>query len=101
MISVNQAMSILQACVTEGKIQLIPLLQSMDLIVAKDILSPLDVLSFDNSAIDGDALGWDENRESWEVMNEISAGEQKTFPLQPCKPVEPSQAHLCLKPLIQ
>ena len=50
---------------------------AMDLIVAEDIHSPMDVPSFDNSAMDGYAIIWDEQQPSWELMDEIAAGDDK------------------------
>ena len=74
MISVSQAKEILQAHTPIGKSTPVPLEQSIGLICAEDIYSPISVPSFNNSAMDGYAIAWEDGRTNWELVGEIAAG---------------------------
>lgn len=74
MISVNEAKSILQKNIPQGKVQILPLGEVAGLRIAEPIFSPMDVPSFDNSAMDGYAIHWDDSKESWKLEGEIAAG---------------------------
>lgn len=82
MISVNQAKNILKATVSAGEIKHLPLSKTLDLIAAEDITSPLEVPSFDNSAMDGYAINWEDNLDTWEITDVIAAGNGKQHQLQ-------------------
>lgn len=58
MVSVEQAKHLLQANLILGKTTFLPLLDSTELVLAADIFSPIDIPSFDNSAMDGYAVCW-------------------------------------------
>ncbi len=77
MISVKEAKSILKANIPRGPIKKIPLNAAMDKIIAESIKSTMDVPSFDNSAMDGYALAWDDQQTIWELTDEIAAGDNK------------------------
>lgn len=82
MISVQEAKAILKVNIPLGPTIKVPLQEAMDLIVAEDIYSPMDVPSFDNSAMDGYAIIWDEQQASWELTDEIAAGDGKIHHLE-------------------
>lgn len=75
MISVTEAKKLLAQHCGKGRISETELYYSLGRIVAEDVHSPMDVPSFDNSAMDGYAMRFDENRDSWEVVTTIQAGE--------------------------
>lgn len=75
MISVNQARQILSENIERANSKTFSLLESLDLIIAKDIYSPLDVPSFDNSAMDGYAMKFDGIRNTWKLGDIIQAGD--------------------------
>ncbi|MCH7410077.1 molybdopterin molybdotransferase MoeA [Belliella sp. DSM 111904] len=75
MISVSEAKSILEKNTLKGKITFLPLEEAIGHVVAEDIFSPMDVPSFDNSAMDGYAFAYDPNSlNSFPVEGEIAAG---------------------------
>ncbi|GHA49562.1 hypothetical protein GCM10007103_33040 [Salinimicrobium marinum] len=75
MISVNEARRILSDNCERGEKQTISLKNSLNLIVAEDIFSPIDVPSFNNSAMDGYTMKFDENQHQWQVDTMIQAGD--------------------------
>ncbi|PRX44828.1 molybdopterin molybdotransferase MoeA [Salegentibacter salegens] len=75
MISVEQAKKILAENSERGQIIEKKLGECLGLILAENIYSPIDVPSFDNSAMDGYAMNFDENSRSWVVSNIIQAGD--------------------------
>ncbi|MGY6522707.1 MAG: molybdopterin molybdotransferase MoeA [Mongoliitalea sp.] len=78
MISVLQAKEILQQHIPAPKIGFVSLREAAGLVCAEDIRSPMDVPSFDNSAMDGYAIAWKEGVKSWELEGEIAAGTKQT-----------------------
>jgi molybdopterin molybdotransferase len=52
----------------------IPLIQSTGRYLAEDIVSDIDMPPFDNSAMDGYAIKFNENKKSWRIIGEVSAG---------------------------
>lgn len=82
MISVNQAKDILKATVSAGEIKHLPLSKTLDLIAAEDIFSHIEVPSFDNSAMDGYAITWEDNLDTWEITDVIAAGNGNRHQLQ-------------------
>lgn len=82
MIAVKEAKSILKAKIPTGPIKKLPLSTAMNKIVAEEIGSAMDVPSFDNSAMDGYAIAWDDQREIWELSDEIAAGDSKKHILE-------------------
>lgn len=75
MISVTQARQILSANSERGEIKAVPLQESRGRILAENIYSPIDVPSFDNSAMDGYAMEFDGNKNEWELVGVIQAGD--------------------------
>lgn len=75
MISVTQARKILSENTERAGVKIISLEESIDLHLAKDIYSPIDVPSFDNSAMDGYAMEYDGSRKEWDLGEVIQAGD--------------------------
>ncbi len=74
MISVTEAKAILKQNIPQKNIKLLPLQSTVGLVCAEDLVSPIDVPSFDNSAMDGYALALDEGKATWQLEGEIAAG---------------------------
>ena len=75
MIPVTEARKILSENTERAEGKLVPLEESLDLHLAKDIHSPIDVPSFDNSAMDGYAMEFDGSRKQWQLGEVIQAGD--------------------------
>lgn len=75
MISVNEARKILSENSERAEKTIVSLLKSRGRILAEDIHSPIDVPSFDNSAMDGYAMEYDGRRNEWELEGVIQAGD--------------------------
>lgn len=78
MISVQQAKAILQQHIPQRKTSLFSLDKANGMVCAEDVFSPMDVPSFDNSAMDGYAIAWEAGVHSWELAGEIAAGAKHT-----------------------
>ena len=75
MISVSEARKILSNNLERGETGIKSLNSISGLVLAEDIHSPIDVPSFDNSAMDGYALTFDEEQGQWELSGVIQAGD--------------------------
>ncbi|WP_339647236.1 gephyrin-like molybdotransferase Glp [uncultured Salegentibacter sp.] len=85
MISVELAKKILAENSERGHIIEKSLGECLGLILAEDIYSPIDVPSFDNSAMDGYAMNFDDTNRSWEVSHIIQAGDTSEINIAPGK----------------
>lgn len=76
MVTVEQAKEILKSNRITGKKCLLPLLESLGFVLAEDILSPIDIPSFNNSAMDGYAISWEKGngRRALRPQSELRAG---------------------------
>lgn len=79
MISVKEAKKILSENAERGKVETRQLGESLGLTLAEDLYSPMDVPSFDNSAMDGYAMKFSEGMEEWEVVQTIQAGDSSSY----------------------
>lgn len=75
MISVTEAKNLLMQQCQKGQIAEVSLSAGLNHILAEDIYSPIDVPSFDNSAMDGYALKFNKETTSWKLRGEIQAGD--------------------------
>ena len=75
MISVKEAKNLLMQHCQKEQIAEVQLTEGLNLILAEDIYSPIDVPSFDNSAMDGYALIFNGENSSWKLGGEIQAGD--------------------------
>lgn len=87
MITVKQAKEILHQHIPSKRLGKVSLNDAAGLICAEDIFSPMDVPSFDNSAMDGYAIAWKAGSQSWELEGEIAAGDRIIGKLPPGKAV--------------
>lgn len=83
MISVDEALTIIRAARRIPATEHVPIPQAHGRRLAEDVLSPRPVPFFDNSAMDGYAVGGPVG--PWEVVREIPAGATEPFALGPCE----------------
>lgn len=74
MISVSEARKILSENAQRGKCIKVPVAEAASFVTCNEIISRVDVPSFDNSAMDGYALAYNGRRDNWNVVTEIPAG---------------------------
>ncbi|MCH7401064.1 gephyrin-like molybdotransferase Glp [Belliella kenyensis] len=87
MISVTKAKSILKNNLPKAKISFVPLEESIGYVIAEDVIAPMDVPSFDNSAMDGYAIAYDPQISTYQVEGEIAAGSIPKFTVDKGKAV--------------
>ena len=75
MISVTEAKNLLMQQCQKGQIAELSLSAGLNHVLAEDIYSPIDVPSFDNSAMDGYAVKFNGETKSWKLRGEIQAGD--------------------------
>jgi molybdopterin molybdotransferase len=85
MISVEQAKKILSENLKRGQIKETALGECLGLVLSENIYSPIDVPSFDNSAMDGYAMNFEGNNGEWEVSHVIQAGDTSDTIIAPGK----------------
>ena len=88
MISLNEAIDLVLTAVRPLPAEQVPLLETLGRTVAADVVSPEDVPSFDNSAMDGFAargadLGGVARSDGLAIVAEIPAGSVAAAPLGP------------------
>jgi molybdopterin molybdotransferase len=83
MISVSEAKKILQNNLILGKTILVDLENASGRYLAEDIFSPIDIPFFNNSAMDGYAIRWQEgqNRRNLRSQSKIKAGDMQELVL--------------------
>lgn len=75
MISINDALSLLEKEIVALPIRTIHISQALGLILAEDIISPIDMPPFRQSAMDGYALNFSSQITTYKVVAEIAAGD--------------------------
>lgn len=81
-ISVSEAKARLKNHIPIGSKQLCPIHFTNGKVLANNIVAPMDVPSFDNSAMDGYAIAWEDAGESREVVGLVAAGDSELKSLQ-------------------
>ncbi len=81
-ISVSEAKARLKHHIPKGPSSFCPIRLSNGKILAKGIVAPIDVPSFDNSAMDGYAIAWQDEGEIREVVGLVAAGDSELKSLQ-------------------
>lgn len=81
-ISVSEAKARLKNHIPIGSKQLCPIRLTNGKVLANNIIAPMDVPSFDNSAMDGYAIAWEDAGESREVVGLVAAGDSELKSLQ-------------------
>ena len=83
MISFDEANKIINAEFQNFKIRTteVNLLNSLNYILAEDVISDINLPPFNNSSMDGYAIKYSEGKSKWKIIGEISAGNYKSFSL--------------------
>lgn len=82
MIAVSKAKSLIDENISYFGIEEKELGNALGYFLAEDVLSPIHVPSFDNSAMDGYAISGLENHHDWELKHSIAAGDNQMIELQ-------------------
>ncbi|MDO6802692.1 molybdopterin molybdotransferase MoeA [Wenyingzhuangia sp. 1_MG-2023] len=78
MVSIEEAMELVQHTTPFGCVKKTPLLAALDLFLAKDIHAPINMPPFHQSAMDGYAVLFDETHQNdFVLVDEIKAGDNK------------------------
>lgn len=85
MISVDEALSIIRDHRPSFPTERVTLRHALGRVLAQDVVSPFDFPLFDNSAMDGYAVGSPEG--PWEIVGEVAAGATAPMVIQPCEAV--------------
>ncbi|MEG8945722.1 molybdopterin molybdotransferase MoeA [Rosettibacter firmus] len=82
MINYNEAIEIIKSEISKIKLNLeeVDIFESYNRILAEDVIADVDLPPFDNSAVDGYAIKFS-NRNQWNIIGEISAGNYSSFNL--------------------
>ncbi|MBK9592707.1 MAG: molybdopterin molybdotransferase MoeA [Crocinitomicaceae bacterium] len=83
MISVEQALKIIDSKTSQLLKHKIQLQDTLDFVLAESILSPINMPPFRQSAMDGYALNYDESISDYKLIGEVAAGSGETFNLKP------------------
>ena len=75
MISVNEAIALVKKHSLLGKREIIPLTNAIGLHLAADVTSRINMPPFNQSAMDGYAINYSDDIETFEVIGEVAAGE--------------------------
>lgn len=82
MISVGEAKMILRENIRSLPDEKLLVTESIGRTLSKDIIAPIDVPSFNNSAMDGYAFQYDEGKNHYEITTHIPAGDATKYVLQ-------------------
>lgn len=83
MVSIRQALQLIDKTITVTGIETITAENSTDRILAEPVYAPIDMPPFRQSAMDGYALHVHPDFERYQVVGEIPAGSDKTYELKP------------------
>ena len=83
MISVTEATQIISTTIRHGAVVSRPLIDAAGAVLAEDVFSTADVPYFDQSAMDGYAIRFEERENTLAVREEAAAGETQRKKLQP------------------
>ncbi|MBD3637908.1 MAG: molybdopterin molybdotransferase MoeA [Crocinitomicaceae bacterium] len=81
MISVEDALDLVEKNVQQSASRAIAVKDALGLILAEDVASPIDMPPFSQSAMDGYAVNYDPAIEMYTVIAEIPAGSSKSYEL--------------------
>jgi molybdopterin molybdotransferase len=83
MISIGEAKALLAQHTSRLGAETVPLIEAIGRISAAPVVAPLDMPSFDNAAMDGYALAWQEGVNRYRLTGEIAAGDGQSYRLEP------------------
>lgn len=81
MIPVEEAINLVQANIPQGISQSVSVNDALGFTLDKDIISPIDMPPFPQSAMDGYAVNFDKSIDEYEVIGEVAAGSDQQFEL--------------------
>ncbi len=82
MISVSEAIAIVKQHSTKGQVVLLPLTGTLNKYLAEDIYAPINVPSFNQSAMDGYAFKFEDVSRELDIIEEIPAGDIRTINIE-------------------
>ena len=82
MISVSETIGILKANIETLGTEKRPLIDALDHVLSVDVLAKVNVPSFDNSAMDGYAICFENGKNEYQVAYQIQAGDTNTYYLK-------------------
>lgn len=83
MVSVEEALKILESEIPVLPTRKVRIIESLGGILAEDVLSPIDMPPFDQSAMDGYAIHYSEEITEYRLVGEVAAGSAKNPELKP------------------
>jgi len=81
MISVEEAIKLVEDNIPTGKVETISLTESLGYTLSKNISSPIDMPPFPQSAMDGYAVNYDDTISEYKLVGEVAAGSDQKFNL--------------------
>ena len=83
MVSIEEAINSVHTYSSVGDITTLPLLNALDLFLAEDVFSPINMPPFPQSAMDGYAVFYDEyHQNNFTIIDEVKAGDNKKVSLK-------------------
>ena len=82
MISVEEALKLVEANIPRGKTELKAVSNSLGFTLAKDLISPINMPPFQQSAMDGYALNLNNSSKIYTLIGEVAAGSGQKFELK-------------------
>jgi molybdopterin molybdotransferase len=82
MISVSESIEILKLNIQTLGIEIRDLIDSIGCVLASDVLAKVNVPSFDNSAMDGYAICFENGNNEYQVAHQIQAGDTNSYHLK-------------------
>ncbi len=83
MVTVNEAKRLIADRIIKTQVVSVPLETAVGSILANDVYSPIDIPLFDNSAMDGYAIRFNEGSEAYRLIALIKAGDALQVQLKP------------------
>ena len=82
MISVSETIEILKANIQSLGVEKRSLIESLNYVLASDVLAKVNVPSFDNAAMDGYAICFENGNNEYQVVHQIQAGDTNSYILK-------------------
>ena len=83
MVTVEEARKILQENIELNETIVLPIVDALGKVLAKDVISKMNVPSFDNSAMDGYCFHYEDGRNRYRIEGQIQAGDTQLEPIKP------------------
>jgi molybdopterin molybdotransferase len=82
MIELDRALDIVRSVAASGRVETIPLEDALGRVLAREVRSPIDSPPFDKSAMDGFALGKDDDSVDFRIAETVAAGAAPSGPIR-------------------